>query len=181
MGYKEENLEDTRQGSLTIGKPFRKDGRTYYHVKCDCGRKYDILRDNLVRKHYTHCKCRGMAIDPGRKYGMLQPIRRMEDGTWECRCDCGNTTYKKPGWLNRCNPENGINISCGCKKQANKVKIRTDNTSGIKGVSYNRRRSKWIAYINKDDRRTFLGYYATKELAADARRVAEKAMFAGDD
>lgn len=49
--------------------------------------------------------------------------------------------------------------------------------SGIKGVFQNVKRGKWIAYINKDGKRTYLGSYDTKDLAADARETAERALF----
>lgn len=171
--YQEDNLTGTRQGSFLIGEPFRKNGRTYYHVKCDCSREYNILRDNLVRKKYGNCKCHGVAVDSNRKYGLLQPIRRREsDGKWECKCECGNIIYVTPSDL-----LDGNTQSCGCKKQANKIAIRSDNASGIKGVCYDNRHSKWIAYINKEGKRTYLGRYDNKELAVEARKKAEKEMF----
>jgi len=174
--YKKDNLTGTRQGSLTIGDAFRKNGRTYYHVKCDCAKEYDILRDNLVRKKYPHCKCLGAAVDVNKKYGFLKPIRRMDNGDWECLCDCGKICYKTVGALIR-DDENRTR-SCGCKKQANNVAIRSDNTSGVKGVFHDIKGSgKWIAYINKDGKRTYLGKYDTKDLAAEAREIAEKMMF----
>lgn len=174
--YEYDNLTGTRQGSFLIGKSFRKDGRTYYHVKCDCGKKYDILRDNLIRKNYQNCKCHGLAVDIHKTYGLLIPLRRMDDGTWECRCECNNITYVTPSDL-----INGNTKSCGCKRQANKVKKRSDNTSGIKGISYNKRKNKWIAYINKDGKRTYLGYYENKNLAAEARETAERELFQIND
>lgn len=171
--YEDDNLTGTRQGSFTIGTAFRKSGKTYYHVTCDCAKKYDILRDNLIRKKYQHCKCRGSAVDTTRKYGYLKPLRRMENGEWECLCDCGNICYKTPSSLIR---EENSTRSCGCKKQANHIAIRSDNTSGIKGVFHDKS-GKWIAYINKDGKRTYLGRYDTKDLAAEAREAAEKEMF----
>ena len=172
--YKDDNLTGTRQGSFLIGEAFRKNGRTYYHVKCDCAKEYDILRDNLIRKNYKNCKCHGTAVVPETMYGILKPIkRRAFDGKWECQCKCGELTYVSPGEL-----INGNTKSCGCKKQANNLKIRTDNTSGVKGVFHDKKRSgKWIAYINKDGKRTYLGRYDTKNLAAEAREIAEQEMF----
>jgi hypothetical protein len=48
--------------------------------------------------------------------------------------------------------------------------LRSDNTSGVCGVS--RRRTKWVAAI-KADRLVHLGTFATKEEAISARRAAE--------
>lgn len=172
--YENDNLTGTRQGSLIIGSAFRKNGRTYYHVRCDCSKEYDILRDNLIRKKYPHCKCHGIAVDITNNYGLLKPLSRREsDGKWKCECACGNITFVPPSEL-----IDGNTQSCGCKKQANRIKIRADNTSGIKGVYHDRNRSgKWIAYINKNGKRTYLGRYDTKDLAAEAREKAELEMF----
>lgn len=172
--YKEDNLTGTRQGSFLIGEAFRKNGRTYYHVKCDCSKEYDILRDNLIRKNYNNCKCHGVAIDPKKMYGQLKPLeRRASDGKWKCQCKCGKITYVSPSEL-----IDGNTKSCGCKKQANNIAIRSDNKSGIKGVFHDINRSgKWIAYINKNGKRTYLGRYDTKDLAAEAREIAEKELF----
>lgn len=172
--YENDNLTGTRQGSLIIGSAFRKNGRTYYHVRCDCSKEYDILRDNLIRKKYPHCKCHGIAVDITNNYGLLKPLSRREsDGKWKCECACGNITFVPPSEL-----IDGNTQSCGCKKQANRIKIRADNTSGIKGVYHDRNRSgKWIAYINKNGKRTYLGRYDTKDLASEAREKAELEMF----
>ncbi len=52
------------------------------------------------------------------------------------------------------------------------------NTSGIKGVSHNKRRAAanlapWEAYITLDSHRKHLGYFANIEDAAQARQIAE--------
>ena len=177
MNYKTDSLEGTTLGNLTIGKPFRKNDRTYYHVTCACGRTHDMLADNIIRRQPISCKCRGTIIVKNRKYGMLTPIKLLDNGTWECKCDCGRTTFKTPGWLHRHEKNTDINLSCGCKKQANKVKIRADNSTGIKGVCFNKQRGKYIAYINKDGKRYNLGYFDTRELASEARKRAEINLF----
>lgn len=57
-------------------------------------------------------------------------------------------------------------------------KLRTDNTSGYKGVSLHRPTGKWTAYITSRENvdmpygRKFLGYYETAEDAHRARCIA---------
>jgi len=53
-------------------------------------------------------------------------------------------------------------------------KVRSDSASGIKGVSYNKRRSAWQAYINLGRKRKHLGYHETLEEAAAARLAAQQ-------
>ena len=52
------------------------------------------------------------------------------------------------------------------------------NTSGVKGVSYNSRRGMFVAYINVQGRRRYLGSFWTLEAAAKAREAAVQKYFA---
>lgn len=54
---------------------------------------------------------------------------------------------------------------------------RNDNTSGVIGVSFNRRRNKWVAQIMYNKKHIHLGCFNTKEEAAEARRQAEIKYF----
>jgi HNH endonuclease len=47
------------------------------------------------------------------------------------------------------------------------------NTSGIKGVSWNKHNQRWEAYIRANGKRRHLGYYQQLEDAAAARTKAE--------
>lgn len=51
------------------------------------------------------------------------------------------------------------------------TRIRSDNTSGVKGVSFTKR-GKWVAYISKDGKRIHLGTYPEK---ADAESAVNSA------
>lgn len=48
------------------------------------------------------------------------------------------------------------------------TRIRSDNTSGFKGVSWDSRQSRWIATIQKDGRRIWIGQFNDPKSAADA-------------
>lgn len=50
------------------------------------------------------------------------------------------------------------------------------NTSGVIGVSQERRSGRWRAYIKEGERDVSLGYFATKDDAAAARRAAEQRL-----
>lgn len=66
-----------------------------------------------------------------------------------------------------------------CKKQQNEynTKIRSDNTSGFKGVSFSKKRKKYRAYITRDGKQYYLGYFNTKEEAAEAYNEKAKELF----
>lgn len=51
------------------------------------------------------------------------------------------------------------------------------NTSGVTGVSYDKNRQKWRAYINKDGKQINLGYYNDFNDAVIARRKGEERYF----
>jgi len=66
--------------------------------------------------------------------------------------------------LRECNlSENGVNRRAG-----------KNNTSGVKGVCFNKNRGKWIAQINKDKRYVYLGSFVDIEDAAKAYQEAAK-------
>lgn len=52
-------------------------------------------------------------------------------------------------------------------------KVRSDNTSGVKGVSFDRSRGKWLAGVGKIK----LGRFSTLAEATEARRVAAEQAF----
>lgn len=55
--------------------------------------------------------------------------------------------------------------------------IRNDNTSGIIGVSFDKRRNKWRSRIQVDKKEKHLGYFNTVEEAIRARKQAELEYF----
>lgn len=53
------------------------------------------------------------------------------------------------------------------------TRTRIDNKSGHKGVHYERKRDKWMAYIDINRKRVNIGRFDSKELAVEARLLAE--------
>ena len=67
---------------------------------------------------------------------------------------------------------------CTIQENARNCSLRSDNTSGVTGVSFDKRYDKWAAYINIDkNKRKFLGYFSDKQDAISARLQAEKKYF----
>ena len=64
------------------------------------------------------------------------------------------------------------------KENLRNTKIRTDNTSGVKGVFFDKRyRKPWIAEIWVDGKKQYLGQFATLEEAAKVREDASRHLF----
>ncbi len=118
---------------------------------------------------------------------------------WKCKCDCKNIVYVSYGDL-----VFGKTKSCGCSisevskeniKKAYKKNIKNNvvegtnlaaigrkeliasNTSGIKGVRWDKSKNKWVAEIQFKKKRYFLGRYKDKEEAIQARKTAEEKLF----
>lgn len=65
----------------------------------------------------------------------------------------------------------------GCNRSQNQFnrKLNKNNTSGHKGVYWNKRCRKWCAYISINKKRKTLGYFADKECAIHYRQeMADK-------
>ena len=72
-------------------------------------------------------------------------------------------------WINLRQANNSQN-------HANKARQK-NNTSGFKGVSLDKRHQRWHAYIKKDNRRHFLGYFESREEAHRAYILAAEEFF----
>lgn len=55
-------------------------------------------------------------------------------------------------------------------------KTQSNNTSGFKGVSWNKRDGKWVAYITHERIRLSLGYFSSKKEAIQSRNEAAKKL-----
>lgn len=57
------------------------------------------------------------------------------------------------------------------------TKIRRDNTSGFKGVSWNRACNRWQAHISQRGRSKYLGVFKSREAAHEAYLAAARDVF----
>ena len=141
-----------KYGRLTIiGKDPERNG--YVICKCDCGNTKSIKRKFVVRQ---------------------------KESTKSCGClhnEIASINGKKTIGKNSAN-----RIATNKKFNTNFEVIRTtkppkNNSSGYKGVSFDKSRNKWVAYINIHDKRIFLGRFATLEEATECRKNAEEKYY----
>lgn len=172
----------------------------YRTVRCDCGAVLDVRLDSLKEGTIWRCS-RGCPVDtgmvPGARFGMLTllevskpPETPQRRGTtvWRCRCDCGNECELPERYISKRQV-----TSCGCivAKRSREgrglfdgtslahltSKRPSNNTSGVKGVSWDKSKGAWRASIRFKGVEYHLGRYRSIEEAADARRDAEINLF----
>lgn len=74
------------------------------------------------------------------------------------------------------NRKSNLRICNGAENNRNS-KIPKNNTSGVKGVRYDKVSKKWLAYIGINNKTKHLGRYVNKEDAIKARKQAEEKYF----
>ena len=138
----------------------------------------------------------------GRRFGKLEVIGRSDKRgsrgartvpLWECRCECGNITYKATDTLT--NPDLSMCNECAGKYATEKArakagfvdgtqisritsdKIIATNTSGARGVYLERKTGKWRARLRFKGKTYNFGTYANFDDAVKARKKAEQLIY----
>jgi hypothetical protein len=70
------------------------------------------------------------------------------------------------------NRKENLRICTNVQNSYNARKTSSPTTSKYKGVSFDKSRSKWVAYIRADRKSRFLGRFNTEKEAYDARVIA---------
>jgi hypothetical protein len=74
------------------------------------------------------------------------------------------------------NQEQNLRMATHTQQRANTKRYK-NNTSGYKGVSFNKQKDKWVSYIRVDRKLKHLGYYDTPEEAAEAHNKEATKQF----
>lgn len=106
---------------------------------------------------------------------------------WKCQCDCRNVRFVSTSQLTI-----RETVSCGCKNDENRAnlphldrglvdgtmkcgikadrKLNRNNTSGVRGVHFDRQRRLWVAQIMFQHKAYLLGRFKHKRDAINARK-----------
>ena len=198
------DLIGQRFGRLTVMAPAEsaKNGQARWLCRCDCGNECTVLAQNLRRGHTSSCGCSKKHDLTGQKIGRLTVIARSDKRAqresrtvplWECRCDCGEITYKATDTLT--NPDTSMCAKCAELNSAQKAiqaagfvggtqlsRIRTmnapsTNSSGVRGVAWDPKAGKWRARLRFKGKHMNFGSYKRFEDAVAARKKAEAEYF----
>ena len=188
------DLTGLRFGKLVVlGKSENrtKDRNPLWRCRCDCGKELETTKSKLITGRVSSCGCnRKPQVKDwvGKRFGRVVVLEYdgKEKGRhmWRCRCDCGREFTACQS-----NLQNGQTTSCGCKQRERSglhfvdgtfiegiesKRISRANTSGVRGVYFNKRRGKWIAQIVFKGKCYYLGGYDKIENAIKARARGEE-------
>lgn len=191
-----DDLTNQRFGRLTVlgdvGKR-TKNGKVLWHCLCECGTATFVRADHLKNGSVVSCGC----LNDEKKHDRFKDLSNTETDNfkvidkaysknqrvyWNCICKhCGNHIELHSNQIERYS-------SCGCKHNRSSKErmaeisdpesLKTSrptakSTTGVRGVYYNKRKKRYVAYINVDKKPKYLGSYVSLEEAAKIRREAE--------
>ena len=194
------DLTGNRFGLLTV---LKKTDEQHYLCQCDCGKQINASASKLFAGSVVSCGCKrsglSMLLDEiGKTYGDLTVEGRVRvAGNWmyKCKCKCGNTRICTITDLKR-----GRAVSCGCRQEQTNRTMRSaledgcveytnlhkikncnvlpkNNRSGVRGVCYNNRKKRWLAYIGINKTVITLGNFQNFDDAVSARKEAERIYY----
>ena len=164
-------------------------GRPLYRCTCLlCGKERLVTRSNLLNDGVKDCGWHKGQNLIGKRFGKLVVVGFSDNiqKKWRCQCDCGKIIDSSTQKL-----VEGRSSSCGCAA-SERIKglfvggsepskfnsnIWVTNTSGVKGVWWDKSRNLWVAEIMFKRKKYSLGRFANKEDAVLARKNAEEKLW----
>nr|DAN68223.1 MAG TPA: AP2 domain protein [Caudoviricetes sp.] len=190
------DLTGNKYGRLTVlGDVGKRTGRgkILWHCLCECGRVTFVRADHLKNGSVVSCGC----LNKEKKHERFKDLTNTETDNfkvidraysknqrvyWNCICKhCGNHIELQSNQIERYS-------SCGCKHNCSTKErmaeirdpesLKTNkptakSTTGVRGVYYNKRKKRYVAYINVDKKQKYLGSSVDLKEAAGIRRKAE--------
>lgn len=198
------NLIGSRFGKLVVTGQAESDasGHRRWLCQCDCGGTTTTSTGNLTCGHTLSCGCNRSRDLTGRRFGKLSVVERSDRYSirgerkcrlWMCRCDCGRITYVSTDSLTA----SGERSCLACAAKYNSAKARAGagyvdgtqlsrirnmkpgaaNTSGARGVYYDKKQNRWRARLKFKGKIMNFGSYDKFEDAVAARKAAEREYF----
>ena len=144
------------------------------------------VKRDLVGMRFGRLEVIGLSDKRGQRGERTVPL-------WECRCDCGQLTYKATDTLNN----SSVSMCAQCSKEyaarrmrdkagfvdgtqvsrLKRGKLSSANSSGARGVYYDRNSGKWRARLRFKGQLMSFGTYDSFDDAVAARNDAEEQYY----
>ena len=143
-------------------------------------------KENLIGRRFGKIVVIGRSDKRGSRGARTVPL-------WECRCECGNTTYKATDTLT--NPEKTMCSECASNYAVTKMReklgfvdgtqisrikserVISSNTSGVRGVYYDKKSGMWRARLRFKGRMYNLWIFKSFDDAVKARKRGEEEIY----
>lgn len=158
--------KNTYDLSGEYGVGFTSNGDTFYFDKED----YDIISNYVWHKDkYGYMKT-NLIVNGKRTLSLMHRMIAIENGYDE------NFVIDHINRVKTDNRKKNLR-TCTIRENIINSSIRKNNSSGVVGVSWDKKRNKWSAQICVHRKNIHLGMFDTKDEAEDARKRAEKKYF----
>lgn len=157
------NLTGKKYGRLTVIRKSEtyKKGRVKWYCICECGNHCDVQGRFLISGGTKSCGC--LAREMAKVFATEMVEKRLQMGETENK-DMKQRALKT---IRHRHYVDGIDTTALTQK------IRTDNKSGVKGIHYDKSRSKWKVEIGVNGKNRYVGRFDSLEEAKEARKIAE--------
>lgn len=179
-------------------------GRMYWECLCDCGNSTEHTNVRLTKGFAVSCGCQDLRYFHGdsdspeynswtsmRRRCLMPDYKNYKEYGGRGIQICERWLHHYPSFLEdmgrRPTPEhtldridvNGDYEPDNCRwatptEQSRNTRTHSTNTSGHRGVSWNKTTGSWQAYLYLNHKQINLGYHNTIEEAVEARRRGEK-------
>ncbi len=170
-----------------------KNNKVLWFCSCECGNITHVRADHLKNGSVVSCGC----LNEEKKQERFKDLTNAETDNfkvidraysknsriyWNCICKhCDNHVELQSNQIERY-------LSCGCKQNRSTkermAEIRdpeslktsrptAKSTTGVRGVYYNKRKKRYVVYINVNKKQKYLGSSIYLEEATKMRREAE--------
>lgn len=188
-------------GEWVVLKAYSSSGKSL--CRCSCGVEKEVYNSNLMSGFSSSCghamvdNLKKLAYERsdekllGKTFGELKVLKRANltgESRYLCRCSCGKEVEVRGVELLA-----GKTVSCGHKRMEQKEikdklvdgtslyrmteKISKNNSTGYKGVIYDKKLKKYRAHLTINYKKIHLGLYDTAEEAYQARLKGEEKYF----